>query len=158
MRPKVTLSCYQFSGAKASAPAAFRPPSLTPSLSLCPPHTACLSFPPERGSYCGDVSCLKGTQNKEAFHPSAISPLHPSLSHLSLSPPDSLYHAIPSFVCDPPPPRPLHPTAATPPTPLFLFSHLCFGVCGGITAPGEHARQEQVEVVTEMMVVALQKY
>lgn len=157
MHLKVTLSRYQFSGAKASAPAAFHP-HRSLSLSLCPPHTACLSFPLKEGLIVAMSAVSRAPRTKRLFTPLPYPPCirHSLTSHSLLLTPRIMQS--PRLFATPPPPHPPRPTAATPPTPLFLFSHLCFGVCGGITAPGEHARQEQVEVVTETMVVTLQKY
>lgn len=62
-------------------------------------------LPSEWRSYCGNVSCLKGIQNKEAFQPSAYPPLIlyslTSLSFRSVSPCSVWlpYHANVSFVC-----------------------------------------------------------
>lgn len=82
------------------------------SLSLLSPLLRLPLFPSERRSYCGDVSCLKGMQNKEAFHPSAYPPLilYSLTSHSHSSHSDSRIMQTLSFVCAffffclPPPP------------------------------------------------------
>lgn len=159
--------CSQFTGPKSVQSCRLSPPPSTPPY---PPslHTACLFFPPERGSYCGDVSCLKGTRNKDAFHPSAYPPCirHSLTSHslplfLSLLP-DSPVSCNPLVCLQPlhPPSFPAAPLPTDPPQPLthrtplppLTFVLACECVCVRACTLATEA-QGQVEVVTEMMVV-----